>query len=64
MNAYLAEIIAADRMAEIGRELELAALVAAAHRPPSGARLGPVTRLVIAVAWLAFAAYQWLGLGA
>jgi hypothetical protein len=64
MNAYLAEIIAADRMAEIDRELERAGLVAAARRSPSRTGHGRVTRLVIAVACLAFAAYQWIGLGA
>ena len=64
MNAYLAEIIAADRMAEIERELALARLVAAAR--PSSSRTGHirVSRLVIAVACLGLAAYQWIGLGA
>ena len=64
MSAYYAHIIAADRMAEIGRELEVAALVAAARPSPAPRAHIRVTRLVIAVACLAVAAYQWIGLGA
>ena len=64
MNAYYAEIIAAERIAEIARELDLARLVAGTRRPSSRTSPRRLTRLVIAIACLAVVAYQWIGLAA
>ena len=65
MNAYLAELIATERMAEFQREVQHARLVRDVRRRPGAERVtlaGPKTTSVIAAAAITVA--LWLRVGA
>jgi hypothetical protein len=64
MNAYFAEIIAAERMADIRREIELARLIAHASPPSVAGGRARLARMVIAIASLALGTHWIIGLGA
>ena len=64
MNAYLAEIIAADRAAALLCEAQNARLVRAAALRPGSARESGSIRLSAVVAAAAFIVTLWLGLAA
>jgi hypothetical protein len=64
MNAYLAEFIAADRMAELLREAEAAQLIRDARRPRANAATSGSMRMAAILAAAAFIVTLWLGLAA